>query len=435
MNKEILRLALPSILANITVPLVGIVDLVIVGHISNASAIGGIAIGTMLFDLLYWNFGFLRVGTAGMTAQAFGRGNDGERVDIFSESTFFALAAAIFVMLIGPWFVDLVLLLVPCSQEAGTFAREYFNIRIWAAPATLSLMSFKGWFIGSQDTVSPMVSDIVVNVSNMIASYLLAVRSPLGAIGVAWGTVLAQYLGIVVTALIFAIRYKGLLVYLKNWLSSIKPKNIIHLASLNAHLFVRSLCFMVVYVGFTAITSYYGDDPLAVGAIMMKIFMIFSYVVDGFAYAGEALVGRYIGERSRSLTSRAVRMLFIWTLGIGLVFTLLYALFGPELIALMTSDRQVQIASEPFQFWLVLMPLVSCAAFMWDGIFVGATAGKEIRNCMIWSAIGFVLSYLAFKWWLGIQAVYLAYFVHLLARTVYLSLRWKETLRKSIPEL
>ena len=202
LNYQILRLAIPSILANITIPLVGLVDTAIVGHISNATAIGGIAIGTMLFDLLYWNFGFLRVGTSGMTAQAFGRGDRVECARLFSQSIGIALIGAILIWLIQWLFVNLVLMLVPCSPEVASFAREYFFIRVWAAPATLSLMAFKGWFIGMQDTISPMVTDIVVNVVNMVVSYVLAVYTPMGALGVALGTVVAQFTGLTMAAII-----------------------------------------------------------------------------------------------------------------------------------------------------------------------------------------------------------------------------------------
>ena len=200
-NKDILRLSLPSILANITIPLVGIVDTAIVGHISDAAAIGGIAIGTMLFDLLYWNFGFLRVGTSGLTAQAYGKGegvNTGERVNaecrkILTRSLTIALIAAFLIWAIQALFVKAVLAVVPCSIEAASVAKRYFFIRIWAAPATLMLFTCKGWFIDMQDTKSPMAVDILVNVMNIAASYFLAIRASMGVEGVAFGTLIAQY--------------------------------------------------------------------------------------------------------------------------------------------------------------------------------------------------------------------------------------------------
>ena len=306
MNKQILRLAIPSILANITIPLVGLVDTIIVGHISDAHAIGGIAIGTMLFDLLYWNFGFLRVGTSGMTAQAFGRNDRVECARLLTQSVSITLIGAALMWL----FVTAALAIVPCSEQVASFARDYFFVRVWAAPATLSLMAIKGWFIGMQDTVSPMITDIVVNVVNMAVSYALAVYTPLGALGVAYGTVAAQLSGLLLSVVIILWKYRPVFHGLSIWHLLRQMQGIRRLISLNANLFVRSLCFMIVYVGFTSLASLYGDTDLAVCSILMKLFMLFSYFVDGFAYAGEALVGKYIGKtRSHLLASSPDRLI------------------------------------------------------------------------------------------------------------------------------
>jgi MATE family multidrug resistance protein len=446
LNYQILRLAIPSILANITIPLVGMVDTAIVGHISNASYIGGIAIGTMLFDLLYWNFGFLRVGTSGMTAQAYGKGDRVECARLLSQSVGIALIGALVIWLIQWLFVTAVLAVVPCSAEVSSFARDYFFVRIWAAPATLSLMAFKGWFIGMQDTVSPMITDIMVNVVNMGVSYALAVYTPLGAMGVAYGTVIAQLTGLLIAFVLLLVKYKDICHQLKRlfgdkanrlWGGEMK-----RFMSLNGSLFIRSLCFMVVYVGFTSLASNYGDTELAVSTIIMKLFMLFSYFVDGFAYAGEALVGKEIGVRRRCLENdsdttygvergdeairRVVRLLFAWSLGVGVLFTLIFYVWEEPLYRLMTSDSIVLERLADYTFWLVTMPIVSTLAFMWDGVYAGATAGKQIRNAMIYAALGFVLCYVATYWWLGIQGLYIAYFVHLLARVLYLTFAWRK---------
>lgn len=435
LNSQILRLAIPSIMANITIPLVGIVDTAIVGHIANATYIGGIAIGTMLFDLLYWNFGFLRVGTSGMTAQAYGRGDGVECARLLTQSVSIALIGAAVLWLIQWLFVTAVLAIVPCSTEVAAFAREYFFIRIWAAPATLSLMAFKGWFIGMQDTVSPMITDIVVNVVNMTVSYVLAVYTPLGALGVAYGTLVAQFTGLLLALVICLFKYKTVVQEVIRLFGDKATKllggqEMRRFMSLNGNLFVRSLCFMVVYVGFTSLASQYGDVELAVSTIMMKLFMLFSYFVDGFAYAGEALVGKEWGA-SRSLASsphrlvRIVRLLFAWSLGVGLLFTLLFAVWSEECYLAMTNDMEVLSRLGDYTGWLIAMPIVSTLAFMWDGVYAGATAGKQIRNAMIYAALGFVTCYLATYWWLGIQGLYIAYFAHLVARVVYLTAAWK----------
>ena len=437
-NKAILRLALPSILANITIPLVGIVDTAIVGHLSDAAAIGGIAIGTMLFDLLYWNFGFLRVGTSGLTAQAYGSSNETECRRILLRSLSIAMIAAVVILMIQWLFVTAVLAIVPCSAQVASVARDYFFVRIWAAPATLSLFTFKGWFIGMQDTKSPMAVDILVNVVNMAASYYLAVKTPLGVVGVAYGTLVAQYSGLILAVAILLVRYIGISVFrnIDRWKEALRGAELRHMLSLNTNLFIRSLCFMVVYVGYTSLASLYGDTELAVSSIMMKLFMFFSFFVDGFAYAGEALVGKAFGEaRVKSQESRGesqeavnptVRALFSWALAVGLLFTVFYAFWGDEAFALMTSDTTVLMAAEKYKIWLIGMPLISTLAFMWDGVYIGATAGVQIRNSMIWAAVGFIVGYAATFSFVGPQALYIGYFAHLIARAFYLTIKWNK---------
>ena len=437
-NKAILRLALPSILANITIPLVGIVDTAIVGHLSDAAAIGGIAIGTMLFDLLYWNFGFLRVGTSGLTAQAYGSSNETECRRILLRSLSIAMMAAVVILAIQWLFVTAVLAVVPCSAEVASVAREYFFVRIWAAPATLSLFTFKGWFIGMQDTKSPMAVDILVNVVNMAASYYLAVKTPLGVVGVAWGTLVAQYSGLILAVAILLVRYidKSVFRNIDRWKEALRGAELRRMLSLNTNLFIRSLCFMVVYVGYTSLASLYGDTELAVSSIMMKLFMFFSFFVDGFAYAGEALVGKAFGESSLEHCKtpeihRTVRALFNWALGVGLIFTVIYAFWGDEAFALMTSDTTVLMAAEKYKIWLIGMPLISTLAFMWDGVYIGATAGVQIRNSMVWAAVGFIVGYVATFSFVGPQALYIGYFAHLIARAFYLTIQWNKILAKS----
>ena len=436
-NREILRLAVPSILANITIPLVGIVDTAIVGHLSNAAAIGGIAIGTMLFDLLYWNFGFLRVGTSGLTAQAYGQtAVSGERLavsgecrKILTQSTIIALMAAMFIWVIQWLFVTAVLAIVPCSEEVAQVARDYFFVRIWAAPATLMLFAFKGWFIGMQDTVSPMAVDILVNVVNIGASYGLAVYTPLGVVGVAWGTLIAQFTGLLLAILIVVFKYRIVHIGLREIIAAMRGPELKRMMALNGNLFIRSLCFMVVYVGFTSLAGTYGDTELAVSSVLMKLFMFFSFIVDGFAYAGEALVGKAFGElkmKNEKLKIRGiVRTLFNWSIGVGVVFTVLYAVWGKAMVGMMTDDIAVLAATDKYIGWLIAMPIVSALAFMWDGVYVGATAGVPIRNAMIWAAVGFVVLYSATFQFVGPQALYIAYFAHLIARVIYLTIIWK----------
>ncbi len=452
LHKSILKIAVPSILANITIPLVGLVDMIIAGHISSAWAIGGIAVGTMLFDMLYGCFGFLRVSTAGLTAQAYGADNPDECGRLFVRSSALALAGAMLIWLLQIVYLEAVLAVMPCSQEVAEFARTYYNIRIWAAPATLMIMTCKGWFIGMQDGVRAMVVDLVVNGVNMLASYLLAVHTSLGVAGVAYGTLIAQWTGLITALAMIAVRYRAN--FQLSTFRLLSTLNFQHSTNnrffrLNADLFVRSLCFIVVYVGWTVISSSYGDVELAASALMMKLFMLFSFFIDGFAFAGEALVGKAIGEQQSAVSgqqsevgtqfstfdirlSTIIRALFAWGTGVGLFFSLLYLLFPEALFSSLTTDREVVDTMHHYLGWLVAMPIVSMLAFMWDGIYVGATRGKEIRNAMLWAAFAFAVTYFLlstingqFSAIIGMHALYAAYFAHLAARVIYLTAKFK----------
>ena len=495
LNREILRLAVPSILANITVPLVGMVDIAVVGHLggggaSAAALIGGISIGTMLFDLLYWNFAFLRAGTAGLTAQAYGAarkeapGQAGSDVmpgltgsdvmpgcdrasHILRRALRIALLSGVGLLALQWVVVWLAFLVVDCSPQVQELATRYFRIRIWAAPATLSLFAFKGWFIGLQDSVRPMTADLLVNALNILLSIGLGfgIRLPgsllpgsdgitllpsLGFAGVALGTVIAQWTGFAYCAL--AARRRGafgrkpLIISVfskfldtqrdqeKN-LNTSEPGTYTHSTpsagtffTLNRDLFLRSVGMIAVYIGFTVISARFGDLMLAVSTILMKLLMIFSYFTDGFAYAGEALTGRFIGERSPDGVRSTIRGTFAWSLGVAAMFMLLYWLGGVPLFRLMTSDPAVVQAGREFLPWLLLMPLIGCPAFTWDGIFIGATASRDLRNSTLLCAVGFFAA-----WFIGTafiqtpeSAIHIlmgAYFVHLAIRTVYLTAR------------
>ncbi len=441
-NKEILKLAIPSILANITVPIVGMVDIAVAGHLTGevATMIGGIAIGTMLFDLLYWNFGFLRVGTGGLTAQACGRKDDKECAKILTRALGISLAFAVVLIAIQWFFVKAAFMVVDCTPEVCELASRYFYIRIWAAPATLSLMAFKGWFIGMQDSVSPMVTDFVVNGMNVLMSIVLALGIPMGFTGIALGTVVAQYSGLLAALLLLLSRYfrrvfaEFHLADLKGVFAGAETRRFF---MMNTDLFVRSLCFIAIYIGFTTISARYGDLLLAVSSIMMKLLMIFSYFTDGFAYAGEALTGKYIGASDKPMLRQSVRWTFIWSMAIAVIFMGIYHFAGVPMLRVMTSDTAVIEQAKVFLPWLLLMPVVGCAAFTWDGIYIGATASKEIRNAMLWAVVAFVAVWAAGMLVISAETssnynviamhiLMAAYFAHLLARTLYLSFRYKK---------
>ena len=461
LNREILRLAVPSILANLTVPLVGMVDVAIAGHIEGgwgaATLIGGISVGSMLFDLLYWSFGFLRTGTGGLTAQAYG--SAAPSGGILRRALRIALLSGLGLILLQWALLEVAFLFIPCSSEVRALAEQYFRIRIWAAPATLSLFAFKGWFIGMQDSVRPMTADILVNSLNIAASLVLALGVPslgfsgMGFGGVALGTVVAQWAGFGYSAAALFRRYRSALREPSKGASGGSGAAAgARFFRLNRDLFLRSVGMIAVYIGFTALSSGLGDEMLAVATILMKFLMLFSYFTDGFAYAGEALTGRFIGEGNPDGLDSTIRGVFRWGWGVAALFLLLYGIGGVPLLRLMSSDGSVIAAARPFLPWLLAMPLIGCPAFVWDGIFIGATASAELRNSTLLCAVGF------FAVWFCGQALAAAgaglpgaigaaamgagaagmapesalhlllgaYFVHLAIRALYLTLRRKK---------
>lgn len=420
MNRTVLKLAIPSIFANITVPLVGMADTAIAGRLGDASVLGGVAIASMLFDLLYWNMGFLRMGTGGMVAQAYGKQDFKEAMGVFSLGMATALFFALLFLVFQVVYVEAAFHFIECSPSVEALAREYFFIRIWAAPATLTLNVFKGFFIGMQDAVSAMAVDVTVNVTNVLASIFFAFFAGLGFSGIAWGTLVAQYAGLALAIALMVWHYSEMF-HLVDIRASVQMHKIKRFFMLNADLFVRSLCFLFIYAGLTSISAKYGDVALAVSSIMMKLMLLYSYFVDGFAYAGEALSGRYIGAGDKVSLVKAVKIIFIWCGAIGVVSTFGYWAGGKWLFEFMATDPAVVAESSKFLPWLLIMPLVSCVAFTWDGIYIGATATRSIRNSMICAVVGFFASYWILSGPYGVQSLWVGYMVHLVVRSVYLT--------------
>ena len=440
LNREILRLSIPSILAGITVPLVGLVDTAVAGHLAGdtAAQIGAISVGAMVLSLLYWTFGFLRTGTGGLTAQAFGREDPVECGRIFLRGMALALLAAFAALLLQWPFFKGVMFLTAASPEVEALAERYFFIRIWAAPATMSLMALRGWFVGMQDSVHPMWMDLLINGVNIVLSVLLAFGigpwEGLGFAGIPLGTVIAQYTGLLYGLLVCSRRY-GHKVFShlrrEDFITLLHDGSTGRFFRMNLDLLGRSFFFILIYIGFTMINAGYGDLMLAAGSIMMQLLMFFSYFTDGFAYAGEALSGRFIGARDAGMLRRSVRQVFVWSAGIGVLFIGLYAVAGLPAVRLLTSDATVVEAARKFLPWLLLMPPLGCAAFTWDGIFLGATASRGLMLSMAGAAVSFFAVWYMGKWLLrpegeaAIHLLFAAYFAHLAFRTAWLTIRYR----------
>ena len=395
MNRRILGLALPNIITNITVPLLGMVDMAIVGHLSGAH-IGAITIGTSIFNLIYWNFGFLRMGTSGFTAQAYGAGRWDEALATLVRACTIALAIALTLILLQ-WPISL---LVPVifegSDEVMRMAVTYFFIRIWAAPATLGMYAIKGWFIGMQDSKTPMWIAIALNIVNILFSLLFVIVLRWDIAGVAWGTVVAQYSGLAMG--IFFLRRK-----LPQIQASVSIRGSLRWADMrrffkvNGDIFLRTVCLSTVFTFITAASGRIGDQVLAVDALLLQFFTLFSYIMDGFAYAGESLVGRYIGARDSKSLRLTVRLLLLWGFALTCLFSLLYALGGEWFLRLFTSDAALISAAGQYLFWVLAIPVCGFAAFLFDGIFIGATASRTMRNAMFAATAVFFALYFGLK--------------------------------------
>ena len=417
MNREILRISIPSIITNITVPLLGMVDVAIVGHIGNASYIAAIALGTMVFNLIYWNFGFLRMGTSGMTAQAYGAEDKTEYLNVLVRGMVIALSVALLLISLQYPIAVLCKKWIQSSPETVSLMLTYFYIRIWAAPATISLYVLKGWFLGMQNASSPMWIATIMNVVNIVFSLLFVYVFDAGIAGVAWGTVMAQYSGLLLAIIIWVHRYGHFWHEIK-WKAALKLHKMLRFFKVNADIFLRSLCLIAVFTFIPYISATMGDEILAANTLLMQLFTLTSYVMDGFAYAGESIVGKYVGAREPLKLRLTVRYLFYWGVGLAVLFTLLFVCCGKGLLRVLASDEAVIRTAMRYMFWTYLLPFTGFAAFIYDGIYIGATATAAMRNVMfVATAVFFILYYALASVWDN-NALWFAFIFFLIFRGV-----------------
>lgn len=382
MNKEILRLAIPNIISNLTVPLIGMVDVALMGHLPNSIYIASVALGSVIFSILFMSFGFLRMSTTGFTAQAYGASNHPEISLSLQRALLIAFGIALMILLLQVPIGKIGFFLLEGDAITKEIAREYYNIRIWSAPATLLLYVWMGWFVGMQDTRTPMMISITINLVNIGLSIIFVSYFQLDVKGVALGSLVAEYLGLLLAFLFFINKYK---LYKKHSpLSTILKKNtLLRFFSINSNLFIRSILLIGSLSYFTSKGASLGNETLAINSIMMQYFFVFSYFMDGFAYAAEALTGKYFGNRNQTLFKQIVSRIFSWGWGLSIVFSLFYLLFHQNLIGLLTDNQRLHEIAGSFTFWMVLIPITTFAAFLWDGIFVGTLSTVAMRNAML----------------------------------------------------
>lgn len=416
-NKKILQIAIPSIVSNITVPLLGLIDVTIVGHLGAAAYIGAIAVGGMLFNIIYWIFGFLRMGTSGMTSQAYGRHDLNEVTRLLLRSIGVGLFIAFALLVLQYPIEKIAFTFIQTTEEVQQLSSLYFRICIWGAPAVLGLYSFSGWFIGMQNSRFPMYIAITQNIVNILVSLLLVYGLNMKIEGVAIGTLTAQYAGLFMAYLLW-LHYYGALRKRIIWKSFLDKQAMYRFFQVNRDIFFRTICLVAVTVFFTSAGAAQGEVILAVNALLMQLFTLFSYIMDGFAYAGEALAGRYIGANNQKALHQTIRQLFGWGIGLSLIFTLLYGLGGQVFLGLLTNEDSVIQASQSYFYWVLAIPLAGFAAFLLDGIFIGATATNMMLKAMIIASFSFFLIYYGFRETMGNHALWMAFITYLFLRGV-----------------
>ncbi len=422
MNRQILRLALPNIISNITVPLLGMADLAIAGRTGAATlTIAAMSVGTGIFGMIYWNCAFLRMGASGLTAQAYGARRLDVCADMLLRSTVVALALAALLLALQRPVWDVSAAIIGGSDSIRALAQAYFDVRIWAAPATVWLMALQGWFIGMQDSDTPMAVALLSNVVNIAASYWLAIGCQMGITGIAMGTVAAQYAGLAVSLGVVAVRYRSC-VRLASVRRSLNPQALTVFFNINRDIFLRTLCMVIAYTFFTAVSARMGDITLAVNTLLMQLFTLFSYMTDGLAYAAEALVGRFIGERDRARLTLCMRRLLMWGAVVALAYVVVYVGLWRSILALFNPEPEVLEAAGRYVGWIVAVPIVGFAPFMFDGFLIGAAQTTVMRNTVFWATVIYLTTFFALHAGLGMgnTSIWIAFIVFLAGRGLLL---------------
>lgn len=425
MNREILRLAVPNIISNVSVPLLSTVDTILMGQLSGLH-LGAVGLGTMIFNFLYWNFGFLRMGTTGLTAQAYGRKNDQEMIVTLGRALVTGLALGTLMILLYLPIWELASVLMNISPEHEALVKSYFSIRLLAAPATFALFSLMGWYFGMQNAIFPLIITVFLNLINIGISALLVLYFNMEVKGVALGTLIAQYLGLILALILLLVKYRTLLNVLSVKLIFIRDE-LLAFFTLNKDIFLRTVFLSLVFAFFYSQSSKYGEMFLASSVILMQLLNWMSYGIDGFAFAAESLTGKYHGAADDTKLKKTIRYTLFWGAGLGLLYSMVFWIAANPLIQLFSSETAVQDATAKYYYWIVILPIVGFGSYIWDGVFVGLTAVKSMRNSMFLSFVFYFATYYGLQSFMGAHVLWLALLAFLLARGLIQSyLYWEK---------
>ena len=414
-RRDIFRIAAPMILTNVSIPLLGIVDTAVLGHLPDPRYLGAVAIGSMIFGIVFWGFGFLRMGTTGLVAQDFGRGRERAVSNHLVQALLLALACAALLLLAQTAIRDLALGLTETEPEIEAGAALYFNIRIWAAPMTLGTHALVGWFLGRQNARGPLVMLLAANLSNVVLDLWFVVGLGWGVAGVAWASVIGETLGVVVGGGL-ALRTGAIHRPRRDEVFDVPAlKAMLHL---NRNIMLRTFCLIFVFAFIPWWGASLGKSVLAANAVLMNFQNFMSYALDGFAHAAEAFIGRAKGAADPAAFRRALASTGRWSVGVAVLFCAFYGLAGRELVHAMTDLPSVRATAVTYLPWMVLLPAVSVWSYWLDGVFIGATWSRAMLRAML------VASFLVFVpvWWLtrdwGNHGLWLAFTAFMVARAV-----------------
>jgi multidrug resistance protein, MATE family len=392
-HRTILTIAVPIMLSNVTEPMIGVVNTGVIGQLGLPALVGGVAVGSLIFSFLFWGFGFLRLSTSGLSAQATGADDPRELAATFWRSLLLAIVVGLGLIALSPLLQPLSITLMGGSADVQAAASTYFSYRIWAAPAALANFTILGWFIGQGRTTVALITQLALNLTNMALSALLVLQFGYGVAGVGLAVLIAEYAAVAL-GLVFVLARLRVLKQPFDRIHVLDGAKIKALVTANADMMIRTVCLLFAFAWFTSRSARNGDTAVAANAILLHLFEIAAYLLDGFAYAAEALVGQAIGARNKARYSKAITLSSIWVMLFGATASAIIWLFGDSFITLMTVNEDVRAFARQYLVWAAITPFLGAACFLYDGIFTGAMATREMRNMMLLSLAAYLLA-----WW------------------------------------
>lgn len=428
-QRAILRIALPAIITNITTPILGLVDIAIVGRLGSAAFIGAIAVGSSLFNMVYWLLNFLRAGTSGLTAQAVGAQDTGRRDAIFYRGLIIGIILGVTALLLSPIIARIFIPFMEADAQTSGLAERYFLIVIWGAPAYLASYAVSGWLLGNQNSVATLKIAVLTNVANILLSLFFVFVCGMKIEGVGLGTALSQWIGCAYGLIIIRRRYRPRFSGLREIFAG---RELQLFFKLNLDIFLRTLCLVAVTLWFTRTGARMGADVLAANALLMQLFMLFSFFMDGFAYAGEAIAGKELGANHPERIKVLETDLLKWGVSLALLGLVIYFFAGELILSLLTKEDGVKEIAKDYLPWAITIPLCGFMAFIYDGIFIGmALTRKMLISMSIAIAVFFTVYLCLFSVW-GNNALWLAFSLYLITRGVaqFILLRGHKPLRR-----